>query len=346
MAPFSGGMEHQTMTSQGFFEFTINAHELGHQWFGDNVTCKTWNDIFINEGFASYTEYLALAKFKSYAEAQTAMASVHNRVMASSNGSVFCPDSTSSSRIFDSRLSYDKGSAMVHSLRYEINNDSTFFDIIKTFQNQYRNSTASIDDLRLVFENKTGRNFQQFFNQWIYGEGYPTFNLKYNQVNNTFILVVQQTASFPSVTPLFKTPLDINIKRTGFADSVVRVNIVSASDTFYLPLAGSITALGVDPANWILNKVGTIQKITALTTAIEDIQHENISVYPNPVKDKLFIANLHSKEVDYSIYNNMGQMVQHGKVANAVFVENLSNGLYFLEINQPNFISRIRFIKN
>jgi hypothetical protein len=48
MTPFSGGMEHQTMTSQGFFEFELNAHELGHQWWGDHVTCASWKDIFIN----------------------------------------------------------------------------------------------------------------------------------------------------------------------------------------------------------------------------------------------------------------------------------------------------------
>jgi len=63
MAPFGGGMEHQTMTSLGSFGFELIAHELAHQWWGDNVTCRTWGDIFVNEGFASYSEYLALQQF-------------------------------------------------------------------------------------------------------------------------------------------------------------------------------------------------------------------------------------------------------------------------------------------
>ena len=63
LTAIGGGMEHQTMSTMGNFNFGLVAHELGHMWFGDNVTCATWSDIWINEGFATYTDYLAREKF-------------------------------------------------------------------------------------------------------------------------------------------------------------------------------------------------------------------------------------------------------------------------------------------
>src|SRR6202008_424072 len=177
MAPLGGGMEHQTMTTLGFFDFSIVAHEMGHQWWGDNVTCRTWNDIFLNEGFATYTEQLAIEHFDP-TNAAANMLQAHNNVMSQLGGSVYNPDTTNVNRIFSSRLSYDKGCAIIHSLRFVINNDTLFFNGLKNFQAQYHHSTASIDDFKISMENFTGMNFGQFFTQWIYGEGYPTFNVK------------------------------------------------------------------------------------------------------------------------------------------------------------------------
>jgi aminopeptidase N len=134
MAPFGGGMEHQTMTSIGNLgSYATNAHELMHQWFGDHVTCKTWKDIFINEGFASYGEYLAYEKFRSYAAAQNLMKNVHDNVMVDPNAMVYFTDTNDVGRIFDSRLTYDKGNAVIHTLRF-ILGDTLFFNGLKQFQ--------------------------------------------------------------------------------------------------------------------------------------------------------------------------------------------------------------------
>src|SRR5690606_17382451 len=80
MVPIGGGMEHQTMTSLGDFPTTLTVHELGHQWFGDHVTCGSWQDIWLNEGFASYVEYLFAEHFWQPADAFAYMADKHNKV--------------------------------------------------------------------------------------------------------------------------------------------------------------------------------------------------------------------------------------------------------------------------
>ena len=91
LAPMGGGMEHQTMTTLANFGFNLVAHELAHQWFGDNVTCASWQDIWVNEGFASYAEYLALEQLVSYTAAAEWMEMAHNRVYTEPEGSVYIP---------------------------------------------------------------------------------------------------------------------------------------------------------------------------------------------------------------------------------------------------------------
>jgi aminopeptidase N len=147
MAPISGGMEHQTMTTQGFFEKKLTAHELGHQWWGNNVTCASWCDIWINEGFASYSEYLMLENLYP-AEKTQHMLDVHQNVKTQTGGSVWVLDSLNESRIFSGRLTYDKGAAIVHTIRFLINNDSLFFEGLRAFQVTFKDSTATGVDFK------------------------------------------------------------------------------------------------------------------------------------------------------------------------------------------------------
>jgi aminopeptidase N len=134
-ADIGGGMEHQTMSTMSSFGLELIAHELGHQWFGDNVTCATWRDIWINEGFASYSAYLMREKFPSFYvnQAPAYMLSIHNNIMTQAGGSVYLPatEEYNEGRIFSSRLSYDKGSAVIHNLRFEMQSDTLFFNTLK-----------------------------------------------------------------------------------------------------------------------------------------------------------------------------------------------------------------------
>lgn len=162
-APISGGMENQTMTTQGPFTTRITSHELGHQWFGNMVTCGNWGHIWLNEGFASYSEYLYLQSLDQN-QAQQNMLNVHTRVLNVPIGSVYVPafEQDNESRIFDSRLTYDKGGALVHMIRHWVNNDDLFFDALKSYLNNYASGTAVAEDLIAEIELVTNTDLSRF----------------------------------------------------------------------------------------------------------------------------------------------------------------------------------------
>lgn len=327
MAPFGGGMEHQTMTSIGYFDFQTVAHELGHQWWGDKTTCRTWNDIFINESFAAYTEHLALEYLQPWL-ASSQMLGVHSNVMSQPGGSVYNPDTTNVNRIFSSRLSYDKGGAILHTLRFVINDDSLFFKGLQNYSTQFADSTASIDDFKHSIANYTGMNFDQFFTQWIYGEGYPTFNVKWNQNAGSLILKSVQTVSSASITPLYITPIEYKVQRN-IGDTVIRVMHGQATEQYVMNMPGTVTGIVVDPSNWIINKVigpthdGTLVGIQTITAGTGPY------MYPNPASQKITVGG--AEEFNFTLYTISGKQVLSKVIRQqeTLDISELAKGLYF-----------------
>jgi aminopeptidase N len=205
-----GGMEHQTLCTMGYllldttmtdlggiFYCWGTAHEFAHHWFGDYVTCATWRDIWLNEGMGTYVEYVAIQNLESQARADLWMNAINSYIKTSPGGSVYVPLSASSnySRIFDSRLSYCKGASAMHMLRYEINSDTLFFAALQNYLNAFAYSNATTEDFKQSVASTTSTNFDDFFSQWIYGEGYPIFHLDWSQSNDTLTVISDQTTS-------------------------------------------------------------------------------------------------------------------------------------------------------
>ncbi|MCG8699628.1 MAG: M1 family metallopeptidase, partial [Bacteroidales bacterium] len=130
MAPMGGGMEHQTMTTIANFGFGLVAHELAHQWFGNHVTCATWSDLWINEGFATYSEYLAYEALRSDSLAKEWLLYTMNGARESF-GSIYFSENEAQDemRLFNYELTYQKGAMVIHMIRKEISNDSLFFSV-------------------------------------------------------------------------------------------------------------------------------------------------------------------------------------------------------------------------
>lgn len=353
MAPISGGMEHQTMTTIGFFDYYINAHELGHHWWGDNVTCRTWSDIWINEGFASYTEHL-VAQYLDLPNFAPNLNADHLSVMGQPGGSIHFTgnDTLDSGRIFDSRLTYKKGGAIVHSLRFVTNNDTLWFKTLRGFQNMYKNGTASTIDFKNYYQAQTGIDPTQFFKQWYYGEGYPTFNVKYNYTGTDCIIKSTQSVSMPGVTPLFITPMEYRISRLGKADTTVRVTHSTSVEIYTISMTGTVTSVSCDPNNWIINKaIGPSRDATMGITPPPPIDEtgidENalfnlITVGPNPTKGNLRVNNAGGVSGTVKLFNLEGKLISEKTLGKETPLDlgASASGIYFIKIYDENHLER------
>ncbi|MCD8528738.1 MAG: T9SS type A sorting domain-containing protein [Chitinophagales bacterium] len=329
MAPLGGGMEHQTMTTQGYFETLLTSHELGHQWFGDNVTCQTWGHIWVNEGFASYSEYLYLEYSNQGTPAQN-MDYLHNHVMSIAGGSTYVYNQSDENAIFDSRLVYDKGSALVHMIRHWVNNDALFFQALKDYQNQFKNSTATAEDFIDVIETTTGTDMSLFLNHWYYGEGYPTYSGAYNNTSAGVVVRIDQTAS-TTVTPLFKSFLELKLNFTDGSDTTVRVLNTQNNQAFLFNISKEVNAVFIDPNNWVINKSNGFVLDEALEyTAIQSPEKNSFSLYPNPSDNYFTISGNFDNIDELQIIDNKGSLVfkQQHVQANNNILHNLPCGVY------------------
>jgi aminopeptidase N len=345
MAPLGGGMEHQTMTTLGSFSFMLIDHELGHMWWGDNVTCGTWSDIWINEGFASYSEYLCNQYLHSKANADVGMLDVHTSVMSDPGGSIYVPtaDLGDMNRIFDSRLSYDKGSAIIHMIRFEMQNDTNFFNTLKQFQIQYNKSTAIGDDFKAVAETQSGVDFTDFFNQWYYGEGYPTYDIVWNQVNDTVYFSATQTTS-SAITPLFKMLMEYKLNSPS-GDTLIRVYQTANVNYYKIPTHKTITGIVVDPDNWVVNEVGSV--VVGTSELESPVQ---FSVAPNPCSENfsVYLSNPNNNYRTIIISDITGRAIRSfgdNSSQPVIDIRDLNSGVYLLKITDGNYSVTKKFVK-
>jgi aminopeptidase N len=345
LSPLGGGMENQTMVTLGSLDITLIAHELSHQWWGDNVTCGSLHDMWMNEGWASYCEQLFVEHFWSPQQLLNYRTNVYSQAMTAPGGSVYVDDTTNENRIYSGRLTYDKGAAVAHMLRYMINNDSLFFQVLRTYHQQHHFGTATTEDLKDIAEQITNVDLDTFFHQWVYMQGYPTYGAKWYQSGSQVVVRVSQTTSVPSSVPVFKIPIEIQL-RSPQGDTIIRVpndhNIQYYTFNWTKPMNG----LAIDPTNQILNKTGAIVKDSSILN-IPSVAEKKIEIFPNPAKDFWSVRNLPAPS-DLVLTDINGRKVwsQHGVTDNAeIPATALPHGTYLLIISNGNHIYSYSLIR-
>lgn len=344
MAPMGGGMEHQTMTTLQDFSFYLVAHELAHQWFGDYITCGNWQDIWINEGFASYLEYVAAQELLTQDAADSWMANAMSIALSRTQGSVYVPEAEVEDeyRLFDYALTYKKGAVLLHMIRYQLDDDELFFGALRHYLDQYGNGLATGAEFRELLEAYTGVDFSCFFDQWYYGEGYPRFQVQWNQSGDSLMIRSEQTTT-SAVTPFFRTPFDLEMRT--LEGGTERVRLIQDSpvlDTAIM-VSGTVEEVLFDPDRWLLKTVSVLNVIPEFSEAKQFV------FGPNPVTGELRIRFLNNSRIDRIVVTNMaGQEVWYGEeVENPARVDlsRLASGPYLLVLYNDDQTYHEPFIK-
>lgn len=277
MAQFGwgGAMEHQTCSSMGSSGEATIAHELAHQWWGDLVTCSDFHHIWINEGFATYSEAL-------YEGAKNGEAAYHATMAAKDwdyTGSIYRNDTTEVWSIFN-YIVYGKGAWTLHMLRHVVGEED-FFNILAQYRKTFDYSHASTEDFQGVAELVYGQDLEWFFNQWIYGTGKPNYQWYWQNSSNTSGLneVTVRIDQVQDNMPTFKMPIDLFFKGEG-QDTTIVVWNSARSETYTVQLDFTPSFAELDPVSWIHKKDTEVSGIDDFNSKPENFILMN--AYPNP----------------------------------------------------------------
>jgi len=338
------GMEHQTISSMGYWSDDIIAHELTHQWFGDKITCKDWHHIWLNEGFATYGEALyeehVRGKISYDGFIQSIMSNAKN-----ARGSIYVQNIESEAEIFDGNRTYAKGGVVLHMLRNVIG-DSIFFAAMKKYAADttlaYKNAVT--EDFKRNVEAVYGQNLTYFFNQWIYGENYPKYNVSMtstdagNGMYNTTVKIQQDANTVPA---FFIMPIDVKLF---FDDGDTTFSVFNNAQTqnFSFVTKEKPSAFKIDPDKKILCKITGDEPIVPVSYNL----YQN---YPNPFNPSTTISYqiFKTSDVQLKIYNMLGQEIKNyiytnqkdGKYKIIFESFGLASGTYFYKLTATDIKS-------
>jgi aminopeptidase N len=343
---FGGGMEHTTMSSMGVYGFEIIAHELAHQWFGNVVTCKTWDDIWLNEGFATYLTGMSYEYNFPNLWWPIWKKNQVNYITSQPGGSVWVDDTTDVWRIFNGRLSYSKGAMVLHMLRMTLG-DSVFFQGIYNYihDSALRFNFVSTANFKQHMEAASGNNLTYFFDDWIYGQGYPQYAIQWTQNPDlSLYFKLSQFSSHPSVS-FFELPVPLQCWYNG-NDTVFWLWNTFNGEEFIVPFNQPVDSVIFNPGNDIVAKLISLQGFYDEDVTI-------FQLWPNPVRvnDYLHIewlpvlgqATLSCVDMHGKLYFSKELNLEKG--VTVISLNNLEAGMYFVRIETPQGVSVRKFIR-
>jgi len=345
---WGGGMEHQTMSFMGGFSSSLQAHELAHQWFGDKVTCGSWEDIWLNEGFATYLTGLTYENGLGTQNWRNWLQNTFTQITNVANGSVWVNDTTSVNRIFNSRLTYSKGAIVLHMLRWKVG-DEAFFQGCRNFLDDpdLAYGYARTQDLKAHLEAQSGLDLTEFLEDWFYGQGHPSYQIQWGQGSGgTVQVTIGQTTSHTSVD-FYEMPVPIRFSGPN-GDTTLVFDHIASGQQFSVALPFEVETVVFDPDLWILSNNNTVTEVL-VSTEEADLLRKSLRIFPNPVQGDLNIAFDSNRLPDAVVlYDAQGKQIQSISPQNnsiSIDMKDLPAGLYVVEIRVGGLAIREKVAK-
>lgn len=353
---FGGGMEHQTMTSLNGSSISLVSHELGHQWFGDEVTTKTWPHIWLNEGFATYSALLYFQQREgSYPGTyETQLASTYADAR-NAIGTLVLADTSNVSDMFGQSRIYSKGSMILYMLRWIVG-DTVFRNILHAYAAdpalQYNCATTS--DFKRVCETVSGLDLDTYFSQWVEnGTGYPIYTacalwLPENGHYRVQVTLHQTQVFTTSNVNVFVMPVPIVIHTaSGDINELAQNSERDQTFTYFVP--NQPTSVAIDPDKHILRAdaidPGACAPVSTGTGPLP-IRTDIVSVFPNPASGQFSVHYTAGEEgaMELGVYDVAGRRVfaktlsrtAPGVGAEFFNASKLPAGVYFIRLRAPH----------
>ncbi len=355
---FSGGMEHQTLSSMGNIGIELISHELAHQWFGDKITPTSWRDLWLNEGFATMGEMLVFESSSDFSSVGSFLSDLYFHRARLSTGTLVLADTSDIFNMFSFPRVYAKRWMVLRMIR-GMTGDAIFREILRSYANSpgAAYGGAKTKDFQDVVEQVTARSYQAFFDQWVYsGTGYPTYSAAIEDIstgsgNRARITLRQTQGPDESNIDAFEMRVWLQIRTT--AGSVLyNVENTLREQSYEVTIPGAPLGVEVDPERWILRG-----DASSATTVVEEglPSHLSVSVYPNPTGSVIgFRVDAPSATRPIAeLYDILGRRVwtrQIGRTNGAPIYEvvddiRLPAGTYVLRVrSQRTFVDRVATI--
>ncbi|MBZ0203130.1 MAG: T9SS type A sorting domain-containing protein [Ignavibacteria bacterium] len=346
----NGCMENQTLITMvpGTWVLWGAGHEFSHHWFGDLITCGTWADVWLNEGFATYCEALWYEHLLGVNEYKNAMDLKAQSYFTGNNGRpIYNPEWIDNEppnlwTLLYYPLMYAKGSCVLYMLR-NVLGDSVFFDVIHSYvtDTNFTFKNAVTDDFTAKINQVTGQDYSWFINEWVKQPNHPVYQ------NNVFFInlgggnwrVNFVAKQIQLNTPFHKMPVEIKVHFTDSTDTLLNVFNNTNNQSFTFDFNKQPDSLKFDPDDKIILKQGTT---TIGITMISDVIPERFSLsqnYPNPFNPvtKIKFSIPKSSQVKIVIFDLLGkeietivdQQLNPGEYENDFDGSRLSSGVYF-----------------